>query len=514
MPTRTKERRKLFAMDGPQLKVRVKAGGLGIGFAFFLLLAAFCAMATRPVFGQEITDKGITFFVETELRHEKGVSPHRIDVETKDGVVTLSGSVGNVLAEERAADIARSVRGVRAVINHLSVVPAPRNDPDILADVNHALKEDPATDTYELSVSVDNGTVTLTGTVDSWAEKRLCAQVAKGVKGVKRLENELSLKQKEIRLDSEIEADIKSRFKWDARLAHNLIDIEVKQGRVTLSGAVASAGEKLLAYRNSWVAGVQDVDFSRLKVDGLLGDQMKAHKYTALSDDRVAEAVNDAFRYDPRVAPFDIQVDVTAGVATLMGAVDNLKARKSAEQDAKNTVGVWRVRNLIKVRSTLSAPYRPAYGASRDVAERIRGALARDPYVDQDDSTVIVGSNFYGTVHLEGVVDSKFEKWRAEDVVSRMRQVVQIFNDLKVGQRWARKSDWEIEANIEDELWWNPSVDSEHIAVSVEDGVAALTGVVHNLRERRIATENAYEGGAREVQNMLKVKNGPPSLAP
>lgn len=47
----------------------------------------------------------------------------------------------------------------------------------------------------------------------------------------------------------------------------------------------------------------------------------------------------------------------------------------------------------------------------------------------------------------------------------------------------------------------------------MNDGVATLVGVVDSLRERRMATENAYEGGAKKVRNLLRVTNGPPEYS-
>ena len=57
-------------------------------------------------------------------------------------------------------------------------------------------------------------------------------------------------------------------------------------------------------------------------------------------------------------------------------------------------------------------------------------------------------------------------------------------------------------------------MDEDDITVQVSDGVASLTGAVDTLRDRRIATVNAYEGGARQVRNHLKVRFGPEALRP
>lgn len=54
--------------------------------------------------------------------------------------------------------------------------------------------------------------------------------------------------------------------------------------------------------------------------------------------------------------------------------------------------------------------------------------------------------------------------------------------------------------------------DQDGIFVTVADGIVTLVGEVDTLRDRHVATENAYEGGAKEVRNRLKVRYGPPYL--
>jgi hypothetical protein len=54
--------------------------------------------------------------------------------------------------------------------------------------------------------------------------------------------------------------------------------------------------------------------------------------------------------YDPRVISFNPEVNVTNGKVVLTGVVSNLKAKRAAEIDARNVVGVWKVENLLKVK--------------------------------------------------------------------------------------------------------------------------------------------------------------------
>jgi osmotically-inducible protein OsmY len=71
----------------------------------------------------------------------------------------------------------------------------------------------------------------------------------------------------------------------------------------------------------------------------------------------------------------------------------------------------------------------------------------------------------------------------------------------------AYTTDFQIERDIEDELFWSPFVDADEVTVEVTEGVATLTGTVDTRNERAWAAENAREGGAVSVRNQLAVKN-------
>ena len=76
--------------------------------------------ADRSV-GQTIDDAGITVKVKTALAAEKDVSATKINVDTVQGNVTLSGQVANQSEAERAIQVARAVEGVKSVDSRLSV---------------------------------------------------------------------------------------------------------------------------------------------------------------------------------------------------------------------------------------------------------------------------------------------------------------------------------------------------------------------------------------------------------
>jgi len=446
-----------------------------------------------------LEDAEITDAVDLELLLDEGVSSHLIDVNTDEGVVTLSGSVDNILAKERAERIAETIRGVRAVVNTIVVEPVERNDKGIRKDIERVLLLDPAADSYEVGVEVDDGKVTLTGTVESWAEKSLSAHVAKGVKGVMEIQNNIAIDYEMDRTDNEIRTELERQLEVNPLIDEGLIEVQVEDQKVMLSGTVGSAMEKTRAFNSSWVAGVKDVEDSGLDVEFWAEDEHKRKMTVIKSDEEVEEAVQDAFFYDPRVFSFKIDVDADNGLVTLSGQVDNLQAKKAAAQDARNTIGVWNVVNDIKVR-----PVSPP--TDEDIERYVKDALIWNPIVERFDLTVVARNK---KVYLYGRVDNAYEKREAEDVASRIKGVVDVENNIEVEDIWVWKSDRQIKEDIERQLSWSIYVSEGKIDVSVENGIATLEGEVNSIVELDSAIKDAFNGGARRVINRLTIKEYP-----
>jgi osmotically-inducible protein OsmY len=490
------------------------------------LLTAVVLAAGGPAWGldREVTNENICNAVEDAMLFDRAAPYDSVDISCADGIVTLSGTANNILAKKRATRLAETIKGVRAVVNRITVEPSwDRTDAEIGTDVETALLSDPATDSYEITVEVDSqGHVTLSGSVESWKEKQLAETVAMGVKGVTSVTNNIDVNYKSDRTDREIRPDIVDALQWDALIDSELIDVKVKDGKVTLTGTVGSSAEKRQAGWDCWVAGVKEVDDSGLKVRNWARDDERRHTdYVIKPDSEIRDAINDAELCDPRVKSFEVEPKVTDGVVTLRGTVDNLKAKHAAAENARDTVGVSRVINRLKVRPA-------AHRTDAQLERAVRRALARDPYVDRYDITVNVVD---GTAYLAGTVDSYFEKGEAEDAVTRLNGIVDVSNALKVtnpswrvvynpyvydwnvydygwydsNPTYVAKSDRDIKQDIEDELWWSPFVDSDEVTVTVQHGVATLAGTVDSWSERDAAMENAMEGGAIAVDNDLKV---------
>lgn len=449
---------------------------------------------------QPIDDWELIVAVESRLLRSENVASYDVDVQAQEGVVTLSGEVGSLLAKDRAAEIAREVQGVRAVIDEITVNPSPRPDSEIWSDVVAAFAANPATDSYELTAEVADGEVTLTGTVQSWAEWNLSGDVVRGVRGVRAVENQIQIQYTADRSDQEIAADIRERLANSVRVDDASLKVSVNDGAVTLSGAVGSAAERQRAEFLAWVAGVRKVDTSQVNVDRwwARNNELRQRQiYEERTDPQTEAAIRSAFILEPLLVGEEITVNVRDSVAYLRGQVESLAARIAAEEAAEQVVGVRRVQNYLKVRPS----ERPT---DAELTKSVQAALARNADTDSYQITVGVQN---GMVTLSGVVDTIHEGHRAEKVVSNVNGVRDVRNYLIYDYYTAQEviEDQEIKEDIEDEMYWSPFIDSDNVFVSVEEGKATLTGTVPGYSEKRAATENAFEGGASAVFNKLTV---------
>jgi osmotically-inducible protein OsmY len=89
--------------------------------ALLFVLGGCAGNAKQESAGEFVDDSIITAKVKSAFVEDKEVSARNISVETFKGVVQLSGSVSNAHESWKASQLARNVRGVKAVRNDLAV---------------------------------------------------------------------------------------------------------------------------------------------------------------------------------------------------------------------------------------------------------------------------------------------------------------------------------------------------------------------------------------------------------
>jgi osmotically-inducible protein OsmY len=471
--------------------------GKKYGWMLVLFLGLFLAFFSATAMAQNPEDIDITNHLETEFWTDNEIPSNSIDVATNNGIVTLKGSVDNILAKERAQKITESHVGVKSVVNLITVKPlAHRSDNDITKAVKDALMYDAATDSYDVKVNVKAGVVELAGAVDSWQEKDLCTIVADDVKGVVKVMNNIDVLDATKRADPAIEQEIKDRLANDNRVDDALINVSVKDGKVVLTGTVGSLQEKNKAETDAWVAGVKSVNKDGLGIKWRARNEMRRNNlYASRTDEEIQKAITNVFLYDPRTYGSEVIVDVNHATVTLRGVVDNLEAKISIETDAQNIIGVRRVINNIKVRPQKMP-------TDDELQNMVNKTLLNDPYMERFSLTI---SAHGGTVYLSGTVNTSWEKERAESIAEGIKGVVYVVNNVVDEHKWIWKQDSLIKEDVEAQLQFDPFVDSTQITVNVENGIVTLTGGVEIAGDRQHAEDDAFNGGAKEVKDKLAV---------
>ena len=180
--------------------------------------------------------------VMQHLEWDSPIDAAAIGVTARDHVVTLTGFV-NSYAEKLAAErAAKRVSGVRAVANDIQVrVRFERTDEEIAADVGRALE---LRETVPPSVQavVDNGHLTLTGTVAMMFHRVVAEKAVRHVRGLKGIVNRIVVVPAADRKD--VRREIARALHREATLAGHRIDVDVHRHVATLRGTMNSWHER------------------------------------------------------------------------------------------------------------------------------------------------------------------------------------------------------------------------------------------------------------------------------
>lgn len=235
--------------------------------------------------------------LHSEPRLGAGFRPERLEID-EEGTLTLAGEVASVAAKKLALERVAAVEGVAAIADHLHVTPAtPMGDAEIRAHLREFFSEEPA---------------------------------FQGL-AVRQLHHE------------NFEPGYQPVYEvvaGDPSTARGHIDIEVRDGVVTLSGQIPGLNSKRLAGVMAWwVPGVRDV------VNGLAVEPPEQD-----GPIRIEEAVRIVLERDPYVDAGQIRVEVRGREIRLTGLLPTEELRNMAEQDAWCVLGVDNVINQIAVR--------------------------------------------------------------------------------------------------------------------------------------------------------------------
>jgi hyperosmotically inducible protein len=161
-----------------------------------LLVLAGCASSMVPAHTRQ-ADSGITNVIQEKLENNEKVKARQVGVETREGVVFLTGVVDTESARQEAGRVAWRTEGVEGVENELTVgertVGSWVDDVMISSKVKSKLIANSEIKAGDIDVSSSQGVVTLIGRVSSKTMSSDAERIARGTKGVTNVNNELTV---------------------------------------------------------------------------------------------------------------------------------------------------------------------------------------------------------------------------------------------------------------------------------------------------------------------------------
>ncbi len=151
--------------------------------------------------GTEIDDSVVTARVKSALLADRDAKGFEIKVETRKGQVQLSGFVDTQAHIDNAIALTGKVEGVKGVENGMSLkdgkatVGNTVDDSIVTAKVKSALLADPDIKSFDIAIATRKGEVQLSGYVDNQAQINRAIDIARGVEGVQKVNNEMSIKK-------------------------------------------------------------------------------------------------------------------------------------------------------------------------------------------------------------------------------------------------------------------------------------------------------------------------------
>jgi hyperosmotically inducible periplasmic protein len=220
------------------------------------LLAIVVALLVAAALSQASpTDDRVEAAAKQSYVFKTYLKDDHIKIESKDGIVTLTGTVAEDSHKTLAEDTVASLPGVKTVESRLEVKqPGPliKSDDWISAKVKAGLLFHRHVSARDTKVTVKGGVVTLRGEASSPAEKDLATEYTRDVEGVKDVVNEMSIregKQPERTIgekidDASITAQVKMTLLTRRSTSAVNTKVETKDGIVTLTGKAQNAAER------------------------------------------------------------------------------------------------------------------------------------------------------------------------------------------------------------------------------------------------------------------------------
>lgn len=218
------------------------------------------------------------------------------------------------------------------------------DDQALRESVMAELEWEPRVNAAHIGVAVKEGVVTLSGIVDSFAEKAAAERAVGRVRGVRAIaeEIEVRLPSEQKHGDEEIAERALRILAWDIEVPHERLKVKVERGIVTLTGEVPRWFQREAAA----------ADIRRL--GGVLGVvnlvQVTPQHRGGADADVVRQKIEAALRRNAEMEAEGVRVEVSNGTVTLRGSVRTWAERAVAESAAWAAPGVQHVSDELHVR--------------------------------------------------------------------------------------------------------------------------------------------------------------------
>ena len=214
------------------------------------------------------------------------------------------------------------------------------SESDIKRDVEAELRWAPDVDDTDIAVKANGGEVTLTGFVPSYLQKYHAEIAVRRVKGVSAVANDIQVKAAGAGpTDPELARAALAALKEDLPLTWNEVQVSVKDGRISLTGAV------------EWHYQRERAESCMRRLTGVVSVRNSIEVKPALAPENIQHKIEDAFRRLAQIDAARITVQTNGSEVTLDGEVRSWAERDQAQQTAWSAPGVMRVINHLSVRS-------------------------------------------------------------------------------------------------------------------------------------------------------------------
>jgi len=216
------------------------------------------------------------------------------------------------------------------------------SDKQLRQHVMDELDFEPSIDSADIGVAVENGVVTLSGHVPSYAQKLSAERAAWRVMGVKAIAQEIQVRVPGDKKNNDVEIALRavSMLAWNGSVPRDSVQVKVQNGLVTLTGQVGWNYQRVAAE-----AAVR-------KLSAVVGvvNHISLAPTTVVQPVEVKQRIMDALKRHAEVEAAQIKVSVReSGVVSLEGDVENWDERDAVERAAWCVPGVRAVEDHLRI---------------------------------------------------------------------------------------------------------------------------------------------------------------------